>query len=50
MIEFLSAVQCYSSVILCLRGREEVYNTVSEGEGIMLCLRGTGDSEGVIML
>lgn len=33
MIEFLLDAQRYSSVILCLRGREGVYNTVSEGEG-----------------
>lgn len=33
MIEFLSAAQRYSSVILCLRGREGVYNTVYEEEG-----------------
>lgn len=33
MIEFLLAAQRYSSVILCLREREGVYNTVSEGEG-----------------
>lgn len=32
MIEFLLAAQRYSSVI-CLRGWEGVYNTVSEGEG-----------------
>lgn len=33
MIEFLLAAQRYSSVILCLRGQEGVYKTVSEGEG-----------------
>lgn len=33
MIEFLLAAQRYSSVILCLREREGMYNTVSEGEG-----------------
>lgn len=33
MIEFLLAAQRYSSVILCLREREGVYNTVSEGKG-----------------
>lgn len=33
MIEFLLAAQRYSSMILCLREREGVYNTVSEGEG-----------------
>lgn len=45
MIEFLLAAQRYSSVILCLREREGVYNTVSEGEGRKV--KGGGDALGM---